>query len=223
MHIPDGLLPPALSLAGYGLSFSLSVGIFLKSAQRLLLNRMTQVSLVAATVFISSLLHIPMGFTSVHFTFVGLAGILLGPLSFIAVSMAIFLQWLLLGHGGIVTLGVNAFNMGFAALAAYLVYHTLRNYLPSGKKYSVALAVPAGLLSAFIKVLLGSTFLVLGGFPAETFYLILFAHTPVIIGEGIIAGVVAGYLLKHFQGSAHDSAVYKLTKQKDLQTSTSST
>lgn len=151
---------------------------------------------MAAVVFVSSLIHIPMGFTSVHLTFTGLAGVLLGPLSFIAVSMAVFLQWLLLSHGGITTLGVNAFTMGSAALLAYLMFYGLYRFKPPGKKWTAALAVGAGMLAAMVKVVAGSVFLIWGGFPVETFFLILLSHIPVIIGEGLIAGFAARYLLQ---------------------------
>jgi cobalt/nickel transport system permease protein len=156
---------------------------------------MARISLIAAVVFVSSLIHIPVGFSSVHFTFTGLAGILLGPSSFLAVGIAIFLQWLLLFHGGITTLGINVFVMGSAALSAYFVFNLLRGYFPDSNKKALYAGVPAGIISALVKISLGSGFLVLGGFPTQTFFLLLLFNIPIILGEGIIAGVAARYLL----------------------------
>lgn len=220
MHIPDGLLPPALSVTGYALSISTALGIFLKARGQALVGKMTQISLMAAVVFVSSLIHIPMGFTSVHFTFAPLAGILLGPFSFLAVFLAIFLQWLLLGHGGITTLGINAFNMGFSALAACSLFYWLKT---SGQKMKKVVfpAVLAATLAASLKVTMGSAFLVWGGFPRETFYLLLFAHIPVILGEGAIAGLAAHYILKLFPG--RELYLHELREQNKLKTSTNAT
>ncbi|MEW5921540.1 MAG: energy-coupling factor ABC transporter permease [Bacillota bacterium] len=199
MHIPDGLISPAISATGYALSLGVAIPIFLKA--RLLTSRMTRISLVAAVVFVSSLIHIPMGFTSVHFTFAPMAGILLGPSSFIAVSLAIFLQWLLLGHGGITTMGINTLTMGSSALIGCYLFYRLYNPLSAGKRYSAFPAVLAGVIAALTKVILGSTVLVLSGFPAETFFLVLLSHVPVILGEGAVAGLAAYYVLRLFRGT----------------------
>ncbi len=199
MHIPDGLISPAISATGYALSMGVAIPVFLKS--RLFASRMTRISMVAAVVFVSSLVHIPVGFTSVHFTFAPMAGILLGPSSFIAVSLAIFLQWLLLGHGGITTLGVNTLTMGSAALVSYFLFYRITSFLPEGKKQTMVPAVAAGIIATLLKVILGSFFLVLSGFPGETFFLLLLSHVPVILGEGAIAGLAACYVLRLFRKS----------------------
>jgi len=199
LHIPDGILTAGLSITGYSLSLGITAAVLWKNKRRFLLHSMTKISLVAAVVFTSSLIHIPMGFTSVHFTFTPLAGILLGPSSFLAVFLALFLQWLLLGHGGIVTLGVNAFNMGAAALIAYFIFSALCSLGSDRKTFLVSAAVIAGVTATFTTVSLGSAFLIAGGFPAETYALLLFAHLPVFAGEGGIAGFAAYLLLTHFR------------------------
>ncbi len=193
MHIPEGLLSPQICAAGYTLSLSVLIISLRRSA---LVKQMTRISLVAAVLFVSSLIHIPVGFTTVHFTLAGLAGILLGPLSFLAVCIAVFLQWLLLFHGGLTTLGVNAFTMGTAALAAYAVFHFVGKRMAQKGSSLLYVAVAAGIISSLVKISLGSGFLVAGGYPAETFTLLLTFHLPIIVGEGVIAGLAARYLLK---------------------------
>jgi cobalt/nickel transport system permease protein len=193
MHLPDGLIAPGLSLTGYVGSFAL---IILTTRRKMLVRVMSQVSLVASVVFVSSLLHIPMGFTTVHFTFIGLAGIMLGPLAFPAVALAIAMQSILMGHGGFTTIGINSLNMGTAALLTYLLFSRLRPLLPKGRKNDVAMASLAGFLGSLFKVSAGSAVLIMSGFPRETFYLIAMAHIPVILGESFAAGLAAAYLLK---------------------------
>jgi cobalt/nickel transport system permease protein len=193
MHLPDGLISPGLSIAGYAASFGL---VILTTRRKMLIRVMSQVSLVAAVVFISSLMHIPMGFTTVHFTFIGLAGIMLGPLAFPAVALAIAMQSILLGHGGFTAIGINSLNMGAAALLTYGLFSRLRPFLPPGRKNDVAVASLAGFFGSLFKVSAGSAILIMSGFPRETFYLIAMAHIPVIVGESLAAGLAAGYLIK---------------------------
>lgn len=193
MHLPDGLVSPGLNLAGYAASFAL---VILTTRRKMLVRVMSQVSLVAAVVFISSLMHIPMGFTTVHFTFIGLAGMMLGPLAFPAVALAIVMQSILLGHGGFTAIGINSLNMGTAALLVYLLFSRIRPLLPTGRKNDVAVASLAGFLGSMFKVSMGSAVLITSGFPRETFFLITMAHIPVILGESLAAGLAAAYLIK---------------------------
>ncbi|MEW6080877.1 MAG: energy-coupling factor ABC transporter permease [Bacillota bacterium] len=209
MHIPDGLLPVTLTGTGYVLLAGTVLGILRGTSLKGLLRTMTRISLVSSVVFVSSMVHIPMGYTSVHFTFAPLAGILLGPVSFVAVGLAIALQWLLLGHGGLSTLGVNTFSMGSAALLAWLIMRRAKS-APTGGHPPVALL--AGIAGSFCKVLLGSTLLVVGGFPPVTFWLVLGAHVPVILGEGAITALAARYLLHHIEekGLNHGDSFQKV-------------
>ena len=207
MHLPDGLIAPGLSLSGYVASFIL---VIWTTRRKMMIRVMSQVSLVAAVVFVSSLIHIPMGFTTVHFTFIGLAGILLGPLAFPAVAMAIAMQSILLGHGGFTAIGLNSLNMGCAALLTYILFARLRPLLQRGQRNDVAMAAAAGFFGALFKVSAGSAVLILSGFPRETFYLITMAHIPVILGESMAAGLAAGYLIKFavWQPRLHSEVYY---------------
>ena len=192
MHLPDGLVPPLISAAGFALSLGAAIPIFHKTG--LLAAKMTRISLVAAVIFVSSLIPVPVGFTTVHFTFAPLAGIILGPVSFIAVFLAIFLQWLLLGHGGITTLGLNTLTMGTAALLSCYLFCRIGSFRPAGSKYTALPAVLAASSGAMFKVVLGGAILLFSGFPGETFFLLLLFHLPVILGEGAVAGLAVYYL-----------------------------
>lgn len=78
--------------------------------------------MLAAAAFLASMVHFPVAGVSVHFGLYGLLGVLLGRRSFPVVAAALVLQTLLLQHGGIVSIGVNALNMGVGALAAWSVW-----------------------------------------------------------------------------------------------------
>lgn len=118
MHIADGVLPTNLCLAAAGLSgvgvYALSRGMRSEEAPR--------IGMLAAAAFLASVVHFPVAGVSVHFGLYGLLGVLLGKRSFPVVAAALVLQTLLLQHGGIVSIGVNALNMGVGALAAWGVW-----------------------------------------------------------------------------------------------------
>jgi cobalt/nickel transport system permease protein len=188
-HIPEGILNGQLVATGFALSGALSV----ISGSRLRFYNIPKISLVTAAVFCASLIHFPLLGTSVHFTFVGLAGILLGPVSFLSVLTAVLFQGLLFQHGGLSALGVNAFNLGMAALAGHYIF-SLRRLLPATRRLTVALAFAAGFGAALVTVVLLAGTLVLTGFPMAmvgTFFLV---YSPVVFGEGLVTGFLAAVL-----------------------------
>ncbi|MDW7649859.1 MAG: energy-coupling factor ABC transporter permease [Bacillota bacterium] len=190
-HIPEGVISGAL--AGYG--FVLSGAVSVITGRKIHLEQITKVSMVTAAVFCASLLHFPFLGTSVHFTFVGLAGMLLGPASFLSVLVAVLFQGLLFQHGGISTLGVNAFNIGTAALAGYYIFR-LRRLFPRWHFATTFFAMLAGFGAGTIMVVLLALTLLLTGFPAASILTLFVVYIPVIVGEGLASGFLAAALQK---------------------------
>jgi cobalt/nickel transport system permease protein len=81
-------------------------------------GEVVRMGMIASAVFVASSAQFPVAGTSMHLGLYGLAGIILGTRSFPVIWVTLLFQALLLQHGGLLTLGVNAFNMGFGALAA---------------------------------------------------------------------------------------------------------
>ncbi|PKF49271.1 hypothetical protein AT251_20130 [Enterovibrio nigricans] len=83
-----------------------------------------QAALFCAVFFVASLIHLPAFLTasSVHLILSGLMGITLGWAVFPAVAIAILLQAVFFGYGGILVLGVNVFNIAFPALLVGLAF-----------------------------------------------------------------------------------------------------
>jgi cobalt/nickel transport system permease protein len=190
-HIPEGILNGQLVATGFALSGALSV----LSGRKLRFYNIPKISLVTAAVFCASLIHVPFMGTSVHFTFVGLAGMLLGPVSFLSVLAAVFFQGMLFGHGGVSTLGVNAFNIGMAALTGYLIFR-VRLLFPDKPGLTVALAFASGFGAALVMVVLLAGTLVLNGFPPTVIGALFLAYLPVVFGEGLVTGFLAAALAK---------------------------
>src|ERR1035441_9352120 len=128
MHIPDGYLSPATCTALYASSAPFWY-IAVQRVKKALHTRLVPlVSLFAAfsCVIMRSTLPLPGGTTG-HAVGIGLAAVVLGPwAAMLAVSIAIVIQALFFGDGGITAMGANCFNMAIAgALVAYAVYRLL--------------------------------------------------------------------------------------------------
>jgi cobalt/nickel transport system permease protein len=190
-HLPEGVVSGALATYGFILSGSVSVVV----GSKLRVQNIPKVSMVTAAVFCASLFHLPLLGTSVHFTFVGLAGMLLGPVAFLSAMVAVFLQGLLFQHGGLSTLGINTFNIGLAALTGYYLFR-LRHLLPRWHAAVTMFAFLAGFGAAVVMVGLLSLTLLLSGFPAASIAVVFLAHTPIMLGEGLVCGLLAVALQK---------------------------
>jgi len=123
MHIPDGIIPAQVCVAGYGLT-----GLFTWYSLRQI-NRhgdpsadVPKASLLTAAFFVASSIYIPVPPSSVHLLLNGLLGVVLGYFAFPAILVGLFFQALIVGHGGLTTLGVNATMMGFPALFAHHIF-----------------------------------------------------------------------------------------------------
>jgi len=75
MHISDGVLPLTVTIGGY----VASAGLAAWSARRTSSEDLPKVAVVTAAFFVASLIHVPLGPTSVHLLIPGLTGALLGP------------------------------------------------------------------------------------------------------------------------------------------------
>lgn len=123
MHIPDGIVPAQVCIAGYGLT-----GLFTWYSLRQINKKgdpsteIPKASLLTAAFFVASSIYIPIPPSSVHLVLNGLLGVVLGYFAFPAILIGLFFQALVVGHGGLTTLGVNASMMGIPALLSYHIF-----------------------------------------------------------------------------------------------------
>jgi len=154
-----------------------------------------KISLITAALFVASLVHFPVGPTSVHLVMNGLAGILLGRRALIGVFVALTLQAVFFQHGGLSVLGVNAFNIGVPALLAWQIFERRRGL--ESPRQEVVFGALAGGLAVLASVLMVSLeLLALGEAFNEISLLVIGAHLPVILIESLVVGGAAGFLLK---------------------------
>ncbi len=189
MHISEGVLHAPVLAAGAALAAA-GLGVGLKKMDH---ERLPQTAILAAAFFVASLISVPLGPAKVHLVLNGLLGILLGWGAFPALFVGLALQAVLFQFGGLTTLGVNTFNMAFPALVCSWVFGGL---VKNGGGWRPALG---GFAAGFCAVL-GSALLVAFSLisAGEEFTnmarLIVLAHLPVMVIEGLLTAVVVGFL-----------------------------
>jgi cobalt/nickel transport system permease protein len=122
MHIPDGYLSPATCAVGYAASVPFW-RIALKRVKKTMNSRQVPLlSLFAALSFVIMMFNLPLpGGTTGHATGIGLATVVIGPwAAMLAVSVALVVQALFFGDGGVTAIGANCFNMAIAGRAGGL-------------------------------------------------------------------------------------------------------
>ncbi|MGD0167291.1 MAG: cobalt transporter CbiM [Gaiellaceae bacterium] len=145
MHIPDGYLSPA-TCAIAGAAMVPVVGTACARTKRVVNDRHAPLlALGAAYSFMVMIFNVPIpGGTTAHAVGAVLIAVLLGPwAAVICVSVALVIQALFFGDGGILALGANAFNMAFAMpFAGYGVYLLLtRNTSLTARRRALAAGV----------------------------------------------------------------------------------
>ena len=189
MHISDGVLPAPIWVSGY----VISVAIITVITKKMRPEDIPKTAIMTSVFFVASLIHVPIGPTSVHLILNGLLGMILGPLAFVSIFLGLILQALLFQHGGITTIGVNSVMMGLPALLAYRIFDI-------HQKFHFRLNVPVfGALAGACGIFLGAIILALLLITSGSEFigiakLALLAHLPVMIIEAILTGFIASFL-----------------------------
>jgi cobalt/nickel transport system permease protein len=157
-------------------------------------------SLFAAFSFVIMMFNLPLpGGTTGHATGIGLATVVIGPwAAMLAVSVAIIVQALFFGDGGVTAIGANCFNMAIAgSLVAYAVYRLLagRSALASARR--VVAAGLAGYIAINVSALLAAIefgiqpmlYKDAAGAPLYSPYPLSIAIPAMMIGHLTIAGL----------------------------------
>ncbi|MDR2245379.1 MAG: cobalt transporter CbiM [Treponema sp.] len=187
MHISEGVLSAPVLAAGWAVTAAgLGVGLRKTRAEEL-----PKTALISGVLFLVSLVHVPLGPSSIHLTLLGLAGALLGWSVIPALFTALFLQGLLLQFGGLLSLGVNTAVMGSAALAGYGVFKAL----------SRRFRLPAAFAAGFTAVITGAALVTAAlffssGNLALTAGLIFAANLPLAVVEGVITVLMVLFLTR---------------------------
>lgn len=145
MHISDGIIDTGICI-GAGV---LSLGLIYLTGRKAEAEEIPKMGITAAALFVASLIHIPIAGTSLHPGLYGIAGIILGKHAFPVIFSVILFQALIFQHGGLLTVGVNALNMGAGAYVALLIWNQryIAEYIRAFLAGLAGVLVPATLMA----------------------------------------------------------------------------
>lgn len=142
MHISEGVLQAPILLAG---AVPALLGL-VYSYRKLEARDNVKSALLSALFFMASFIHVPLGPSSLHLLLAGLLGALLYKKVFVALFVALLFQALLMGYGGLTTLGVNLSIIGGGALASGFVFRYFLHKSASLQKLGFVLTGVVGVL-----------------------------------------------------------------------------
>ena len=190
MHISEGVLSGPVLISSAALA-AVGTGIGLK---KLDYDHIAKAGMLSAAFFVASLIHVPIGPSNAHLILNGLVGILLGWAAFPAILVALVLHGVFFQFGGITTLGINTIIMALPAVFCFLIFGHLIHKSP---RTAAIAAFSTGLLSVILSGVIVGLALI---FTEENFLevsgLIIAAHIPVMIIEGIITAACVAFLRK---------------------------
>jgi len=197
-HIPDGVVStPILTLGALGTIVVLSYGL-----KKLDNDKIPQTAMLAAVFFISSMITFPVGPSSIHLLFNGLMGLMLGWAAVPAIFVALILQLMFFGYGGLLVLGVNTFNMALPAIVVAMVLRPLllsqlANPTGASKRFAMIIGALAGVTGITLTTsLLGASLVFSGQEFAPMMKVILATNIPLMFIEAAVTAVVVGFLVR---------------------------
>lgn len=223
MHIMEGFLPIEWALFWWFLAlpfFIMGLRSIIKTVKTHPETKML-LGLSGAFAFVLSALKIPSVTGSCsHPTGVGLGTVLFGPLAMSVIgSIVLIFQALLLAHGGLTTLGANAFSMAIAG--PIISWYVFKGAQKMGWSFSIAVFL-AAMLGDLGTYTVTSLQLALA-FPSEAGGILasfgkfasIFAFTqvPLAISEGLLTVVVMNFLRKYNLAELKALNIFKKNKE----------
>jgi cobalt/nickel transport system permease protein len=177
-------------IAGAGIS-ALGLAVALR---RLDYERIPQTAVLAAAFFVASLVSVPVGPSSVHLLLNGLMGLLLGWAALPAILVALVLQAVFFGFGGVLVLGVNTLNL---ALPALICAAALGPWLRRAPGRGFLIGALAGALGVTLTGVMVALAIALSDARYEVAaQVILVTYLPLLVGEAVVTGAVMGFLTR---------------------------
>lgn len=136
MHIPDNYLSPSTCAVLGAAMIPVWTVAAKKVKAEITKEKMPLLGVGAAFTFLIMMFNVPLpGGTTGHAVGGTLLAILLGPYSAcISITVALLIQALLFGDGGILAFGANCFNMAFVLpFLGYFIYKFIKDRVPSEK------------------------------------------------------------------------------------------
>jgi cobalt/nickel transport system permease protein len=201
MHVTDGVLPIWLLAIMYvisGLMLFISVRMINKRFDDKLVPYM---GVLAAVIFAAQFVNFPIPPSSGHLVGATLLAVMLGPWGgMLIIGMVLFVQ-ALYGDGGLLTYGLNFFNMGifscFVGWALALVlFKGLKRLTDEKKSVLISTAIASYITTVLAAFVLGIELLTVPGFGVVALSAITIIHAFIGIGEAVLTFMILLYFVK---------------------------
>ncbi len=188
-HIPDGVLSLPV-LVGGGV---IAVGAVALGLKKIGDEDIPRTAILASGFFALSLFALPVGPSSIHLLLGGLMGIVLGTAIFPAVCVALLLQAVMFGFGGLTTLGVNIVNIALpGAVIGAIVAPMVQRATPARA------ALIAGIASALCVALTGLMVAASLALSSADYMLsarvMIATYLPLMLVEGFVGGFCISFV-----------------------------
>ncbi|MFH1223899.1 MAG: cobalt transporter CbiM [Pseudomonadota bacterium] len=204
MHVPDNYLSPSTCAAAGAVMVPVWAWAVKKVKKEFSSKNIVLVGIFAAYSFLLMMFNIPLpGGTTGHAVGATLLSVLIGPFAAcVSLSIALFIQAVFFGDGGLLSFGVNAFNIAFVmTFSGYFIYMVLRSLFRSDKWNSAALFV-----ASYMSLNIGALFTALefgiqpllfknvAGLPMYSPYPLSIALPAMMIPHLLVVGVIEGFI-----------------------------
>ena len=219
MHIPDGYLSPSTCATLGAVMVPIWYRASAKLKETLDVSRIPLLAMGAVFSFLIMMFNVPIpDGTTAHAVGATLIAIILGPwAAVIAMSVALVIQAVIFGDGGILAIGVNTFNMAFInPFIGYYVYRLISKNASQGSKRQIIAGAIAGYIGINFAALAAAIefgiqpmlFTAMDGTPlycpyglSVTIPAMMLTHLTI---AGFIEGIVTGAALKFITKESSD-------------------
>jgi len=212
MHIPDGYLGPQTYVPLYGVSIGFWAVALKKIKKELSVKQVPYLSMAAAFSFLIMMFNVPIpGGTTGHAVGGAIIAILLGPwTAVIAISIALIIQAIVFGDGGITAIGANCFNMAIVLpFVSYWIFKIINGNTKSGARMYAAAFFSGYIGLAIAATITGIEFGIQPMIATDAAGVPLYAPYPLSIAVpamavehlilfGLVEGLVTALLVKSF-------------------------
>ncbi|MDH4212925.1 MAG: energy-coupling factor ABC transporter permease [Candidatus Thorarchaeota archaeon] len=202
MHVPDGIIPLWLQVLLLVVSGTVMVISYRKIRARFDDRFIPFIGVLAAVIFAAQLVNFPVPpFSSGHLVGSTLLAVMVGPWAgMLIIGLVLFVQ-VLYGDGGILTYGLNLFNMGaFSVFLGYgialLLFKFLRGKTTSDRAVFFSAGFAAFIVTTSAAFVLGLELLTVPGFGIEALAAITGVHIIIGLGEAILTSIILLYFVK---------------------------
>jgi cobalt/nickel transport system permease protein len=201
MHVPDGVLPIWLLVTLYIIS-GLFLVVSVKRINKKFDDRLVPyMGVLAAVIFAAQFVNFPIPPSSGHLVGSTLLAVMLGPWAgMLIIGMVLFVQ-ALYGDGGLLTYGLNFFNMGiFSCIVGWgislLIFKGLKRFTDEKKSVLISTAIASYITTVLAAFVLGIELLTVPGFGLAALSVITLVHAFIGIGEAVLTFMILLYFVK---------------------------